>query len=885
MVSVMRRHAALLRWFFLSWALAISAVDPCQGSIEEAPSPPLLGAPSWRSLPRRLPSVGPLALGAAKADVPLSPFWVPGASTVAEPLEGLYEDPLQQAVPFGRRSFYLAPWRAYMDTWPARQFLDCLGINFNVSPTEAEATAQVLSAAGFCSARVELGWGAFSYEDPAQLTNPEPFRRTMKILQRAGLRPLVVLNANSQVPVPRRFLNVTLREAAPAGSRELHLAAGGDMREIRTGYTGLVGQDPEKIGFPLIVSFDPDTGKCELSASLPKALSAGPFTLALLRYHPFGGQTLADGTPNPFAQETLDGWRQYVAAACRIVQDCLGTRGAPDAGFDVEVWNELTFGSSFLDEKHYYSPERAFRDRLHYATHGRECFGPEVLLPITVDYVADPAHGLPGVKVISGFANQRPWECGESLWPKQAGFSRHFYTELNPRGPFRGYSGFLSPETDNYPSSGPLNALGGVDGTPDHKDWYTVRPGTFFVPQVEVSMPEAFHYSYKQEFITRDLQPFPCLWKGHYRYSHAGDGRAAEVWMTETNTFRWPWIKQLLQQTGAGLHDSRVSALCDWTAAKALLRGMVFQSHKGVHRIELYAAKAGDAAFGVIPDEFFEMLARHRGALTPEALALQGRSLQVLGRVTRLLRDSESLQVTRALRVESLGECEPRLVFAGDGTLEHPDRFNRDDFACLPFQLSANRYAIAYYVVTQNMVKSFWPDRELLDPERYAMPDQNFELTLRNVRGEGARISVYDPMTEETVPVHVLASGPDTLKVLISSVDYPRFLLVEESQPGPLILAPSLGRQPDGSAVLRFESNLPVRPTVTWGAFPGRIGVGQQTMPLGTTFELSINNLSPGEGIRIRVERGGLITEWPRWLYDTAGVLWPAFPPGTGDDR
>src|SRR5690348_13099469 len=34
-----------------------------------------------------------------------------------ETLEGLYEDPRQQAIPFGRRSFFLMPWRAYMDTW------------------------------------------------------------------------------------------------------------------------------------------------------------------------------------------------------------------------------------------------------------------------------------------------------------------------------------------------------------------------------------------------------------------------------------------------------------------------------------------------------------------------------------------------------------------------------------------------------------------------------------------------------------------------------------------------------------------------------------------------------------------------------------------------
>ena len=49
-------------------------------------------------------------------------------------LEGAYEDPRQQEIPFGRVSFYLTPWRAYMDTWPANRYLSSLGINFNVPP-------------------------------------------------------------------------------------------------------------------------------------------------------------------------------------------------------------------------------------------------------------------------------------------------------------------------------------------------------------------------------------------------------------------------------------------------------------------------------------------------------------------------------------------------------------------------------------------------------------------------------------------------------------------------------------------------------------------------------------------------------------------------------
>src|SRR6478672_7838933 len=65
-----------------------------------------------------------------------------------------YEDWRQQEVPFGQHSYYLTPWRSYMDTWDKNKYLDALGIAFNVQPQEADATAQMLAEAGIVSARV-----------------------------------------------------------------------------------------------------------------------------------------------------------------------------------------------------------------------------------------------------------------------------------------------------------------------------------------------------------------------------------------------------------------------------------------------------------------------------------------------------------------------------------------------------------------------------------------------------------------------------------------------------------------------------------------------------------------------------------------------------------
>ena len=66
--------------------------------------------------------------------------------------------------------------------------------------------------------------------------------------------------------------------------------------------------------------------------------------------------------------------------------------------------------------------------------------GTQAILPMTVDFFSSAANGYLGVGVISGFTNQCPWASGRSLWPGQAGFSRHYYTggwsDISPAAPF-----------------------------------------------------------------------------------------------------------------------------------------------------------------------------------------------------------------------------------------------------------------------------------------------------------------------------------------------------------------------------------------------------------------------------------------------------------------
>jgi len=598
--------------------------------------------------------------------------------TASAELAGPYADPLQAQVAFGQRSFYLAPWRAYMDTWPASQYLDCLGINFNVGASEAEAVAAVLAEAGIRSARVEIGMGSFKFDDPTQLGDLKGAQQRLAALKKHGIRPLILLNANSGMPCPTKRTDVKLLKDAAAGARELFVDKTDD---IKLGYTGLRGQ-AYQIGFPLIVKVEKETGRCELSAPLPKPVAAGRLELYTLKYAPFGGEFFADGTPNPAAKETVDGWMTYVAAICRIAKETLGAEGAADAGFDLEVWNEYTFGSQYLEDKNYYSPPREYK---------------------------------------------------------------------RPRFTYKG------------------------EGV----------PGTYFVPTFRTALPETFFYGYKTEQMVRDVLPWPDLMKGHGRLTHPEGGQPAEVWQTEFNFDRQPWAEHLLKQAGVAKDDPKFVALMHSIGAKALLRTYFFMSHKGLKTIEIFAARGAETNLGVIPTAFFQTLKKDGYQLTDAVRALRGKQLEVLSRATKIMKAGEPIKDVRPPSVAKLVEEKPRLVFKGDGTPAHPDRFNRDDFACLPYQLSGRCFAVAYYVVTRNMGHEWAKDRDVLDPARYDMPEQTFQLTLTGVRGEGAKVSAYDPMLDREVPAKILAAGAKEVTVSLPTVDYPRLLVIREAEAKP----------------------------------------------------------------------------------------------------
>ena len=85
------------------------------------------------------------------------------AGTVANPFAQ------SQMMAFGKRSFYLQPWRSYQDTFPATRMLNAVGANFNIyngNTYQVSAGAQLMHDAGFTHGRIEIAWNAHGLPAP-----------------------------------------------------------------------------------------------------------------------------------------------------------------------------------------------------------------------------------------------------------------------------------------------------------------------------------------------------------------------------------------------------------------------------------------------------------------------------------------------------------------------------------------------------------------------------------------------------------------------------------------------------------------------------------------------------------------------------------------------
>jgi hypothetical protein len=390
---------------------------------------------------------------------------------------------------------------------------DAVGINLNdVSPEEADATAELLSQSGFARARVEFGWDVM---DPARPTRigaggVERIRAMVGALRDHGIRPLVLLNANHNAPGPTRRFEARIVERADEGARSIRVDAA-TARRIVPGRTGLDQLDGGAKAAEVLFTAVDAGGTVTLARPLPEAVPRGRKPATTLTFAPFGPPQAEDAAWRASFERTMDGWLAYAEAVTRAVAAVYGSDD-----FDVEVWNELGFGSDHLYADRYYDPAPKGSGDIT-----------AVLLERTVERLRRPASPVRGVRISDGFASQRPWDSGATSPRGLAALSKH---------PYYGMRRF--PAQAVYDGQRPLDARGRVDARRRKgRDGGTVYRDRF-VPRYDSFFPEYILNGIQTETLVRDIAPRTTDIQGqpHGRdVPTQGGGDPPAVWITEVN--------------------------------------------------------------------------------------------------------------------------------------------------------------------------------------------------------------------------------------------------------------------------------------------------------------------------------------------------------------
>lgn len=641
-------------------------------------------------------------------------------------------------MPFGDHSYWLQPWRSSLTTQPATLLQDAIGINIDnrVSPAEAPATLRLLHDSGFRRARLEIGWGAMSYEDPSLPANPAQWVPYLTAMRDNGIRPLILLNANDGGPVPLKTLELTLTAPAARGATSVSLDAASAAQVV----PGLTGIDAGSVVAQVLITSVNAGGVATLSQPLPASLSAGPVAAATLRFAPFAPPYLASGTPNPRFQQTLTGWLTYVKGVTQFVRTIYGSDN-----FDVEVWNELTFGSDFLDESHYFSPV---------PDPGSTGDVDNALLQATIQLLHDPANGLTDVKVGDGFANQTPFASGANVPPGTDAIDKHPY-----EGTVNVYPG--SP----HEATAPLDALGA------HGAWDNAT-GTFqslFTPTFRVFMPEYYLTGIATETLMRNLSPIQTLVYGTTAYgaaTHPVGSAPPATWVTEDN----------LDANSAEANGLPPADLPEMQA-KAAMRFFVSFASKGVKAIDLFAASGGSCC-QLIPQAFFNAVDANPASYPAD---LGGLTMQAVSRLTSTLTGTQGLGQPRQLTLGAIAQNGNNSQFTGNGTASFPNLYNRDVLAFLPFQVSRNRFVAAVYVMTSDLTH-YYTSNPAPGQTPYDLPAEGYRLTIGNVNAATARVSYYDALTGTQHPASIIARNGTQIVVQLAATDSPRMLTITDGR-------------------------------------------------------------------------------------------------------
>jgi hypothetical protein len=540
-----------------------------------------------------------------------------------------YVDPTQLAVDWPKHSHYKQPWRAFMETKSGSDFLRGLGVNYTVTAND-EVAIRLLAQAGFRAVRLEVPWTNMRW-DESGLENEKQLRQTLSLFRRYQLRPTILLNANHGAPGPMRVFEKQLMVDAPKGSRTVIL---NDTNGI-TRSTGISHLTAYWAAEALITNIVPFTRECTLSKPLTRDLKAGSMlSLAQLKYLPLYpvGTTEFD--------QTAAGWVRYATMVCGLVRD------AGIDSFDVEIWNELSFGSNFLEINRYYQPPlvAGAPDFL------REGGAAWELARRTVTAVK---REHPEARCIWGFSNTTFFHTAiEGMPAGMDGQSYHPYGADTRRLPEREYNKGR-PE---------LNVEG-------------------YTPTVEIRMPEGWAHTFLQtESLMRLLEP-----------------RSRERRPPGVSRFLHFMTEHGVGPSSTGVRDEKGA----WELkAKCALRSFSLWLNKGIDTLHYFSAYDKDRlGMGLLPVNLPTLPAN---ASFDEVATLPMRAVRNL---TKAFAGSAPLPATTNLSVDVVALGPQGKNFEGDAT--HPPLWQRNCFAFLPFQVDSKTFVIVTYVMSWDVTRPF----------------------------------------------------------------------------------------------------------------------------------------------------------------------------------
>lgn len=618
-------------------------------------------------------------------------------------------------ISFGVHSHWVQPWRAYLETVPATKFIDAIGINFDIRMDKGDnpdLIAQMLAKHGIRHARIEISWGNVSFDD--ELIHNDNLKKCILACKKNGIRPLILLNAHHGVPGPIQFFERILASPAKKGDTKIQIT---DPNGLIPGYSGLNNLTDYWACEAIITSIEGNT--IYLSKPLPADLGdAGKhIPMATLKYRPFSPPETDD------YKKTITGWQKYTETVTRYVTDALGTAKSSDKGFDIEIWNELSFGSSFLGINNYYTP--------HIYNYNQDLAWGDIV-KATVAYVNAHPSDFQGVAICDGFSNTIPWPASSTEPARVSSLSRH------------PYAGIKNYPADEY-KGGKLDALLETDTSA-------------FIPTYKAVFPEYFAAALQTETEIRDMAPIETDIYGtkHGRYARVVDGKVVpcSMWITEVGT----------APNEIGITDVEAALKLK---AKTTARYYCFHVNKGVERLYLYAACAEDKWLGIVKDDFVSY-SRSNNVYPADDSKYVSPSLALIKRITDKMKEhlDSNLIITRQLKLDSISDTHDHYQFAGDGTPAHPNLFDRDVFTFLPYQVNSKRFVIPYYVMTRDVRKDMVPEE--------------FTVQISGISGNKAAVSVYDPINDRKVSVKIIVRTPKALKLTLKASDYPYLLIVQE---------------------------------------------------------------------------------------------------------